>query len=131
MQKVHSTFGRFIQKATKVVSSKSKTLTLIQSAFIVLSANKTSLGGVANRLKLLLAAVSDTVSGKYMLLSKKSVLLIVEGILYLVSPIDVIPDFIFGIGFVDDIYVINLIFKRINLDLEEYQTWKTKQIQSA
>ena len=49
--------------------------------------------------------VKDTVQGRYKGLGKKNALMIVAGLLYLVNPMDIIPDFIFGIGFGDDLGV--------------------------
>ncbi|KXZ39521.1 Protein of unknown function [Alkalithermobacter thermoalcaliphilus JW-YL-7 = DSM 7308] len=51
------------------------------------------------------------------------------GILYLVSPIDFIPDFIFGLGIIDDIFVLTYIFEMLNKQLEDYKrTLKEKSL---
>ena len=52
------------------------------------------------------------------------------GLLYFVSPLDFVPDFIFGLGFIDDVYILTLVYKQVAKDLEKYRLWKerTKQI---
>ena len=44
---------------------------------------------------------------------------------YLVSPIDVIPDFIPFVGFVDDASVFALVIKAFEVEIKEYKTWKS------
>lgn len=50
--------------------------------------------------------------------------LIVAGILYFISPIDIIPDFIFGIGIVDDALVLKYVLQAVNQELIAYKDWK-------
>jgi uncharacterized membrane protein YkvA (DUF1232 family) len=128
MQKVKSLLEKFVKKAGGVLVSKNKTLRLIETVIMVAGKNKASLGGIKENLMLLVNVVTDIIKGNYKGFSKKSALLIVGGLLYLVSPLDVIPDFIFGLGFLDDIYVVNLIFQRIGKELSTYRTWKDQQM---
>lgn len=46
------------------------------------------------------------------------------GLLYVLSPIDLIPDFIPVIGYLDDAAVIAALLKYVRIDLEEYRNWK-------
>ncbi len=45
-------------------------------------------------------------------------------IAYLIAPIDVIPDFIPGIGFLDDIGVFGFVTLGFAKEIEDYQQWK-------
>lgn len=69
----------------------------------------------------------DYSNGKYRSIPFKSVAAIAAAILYFVSPIDVIPDFIPVIGYVDDAAVIALCMKMVGVDVEAYREWKSKQ----
>ncbi len=47
-------------------------------------------------------------------------LLIVVILLYLVFPVDIVPDFIIGLGILDDITVIAFIWLALKSELDEY-----------
>jgi uncharacterized membrane protein YkvA (DUF1232 family) len=61
--------------------------------------------------------------GRYRQVSKKNLLLAAAGIAYLVSPLDVIPDFLPG-GFVDDAAVIALVVRKLRGELDAFETWE-------
>jgi len=44
-------------------------------------------------------------------------------LIYFVSPIDIIPDFLLG-GLVDDALVLGLIIKQVTSDLDKYREWE-------
>ncbi len=46
-------------------------------------------------------------------------------LLYLISPIDMMPDFIPGIGWIDDIVVVRILLEMIRSDLAKYDLWKS------
>ena len=52
---------------------------------------------------------------------------LVGALIYVLSPIDLILDFIPGIGFIDDAIVIGLAIKLAQSDLKKYRTWKMKR----
>jgi uncharacterized membrane protein YkvA (DUF1232 family) len=55
----------------------------------------------------------------------KSVILIVAGLVYFVSPVDLIPDFIPMSGLIDDVSIILWIFSTLQEDIEQYSEWET------
>lgn len=58
---------------------------------------------------------------------KKTLLLIVAGLLYFVSPFDAIPDWIPGVGFLDDIAVLTWVMKTVSEELERFKQWRDRQ----
>jgi uncharacterized membrane protein YkvA (DUF1232 family) len=48
----------------------------------------------------------------------------VVAIIYFVSPIDLLPDWIPLGGFIDDAAVIGFVLKQINTDLEQFLKWE-------
>ena len=64
--------------------------------------------------------ISDSLKGEYKL-SKKIFLTIAGALAYVVLPLDLIPDFIPGIGYIDDLYVITWTIKNIGEELENYK----------
>ncbi|WP_053228342.1 YkvA family protein [Spirochaeta cellobiosiphila] len=71
--------------------------------------------------------VKNWVTQKYDKIPGKSIISIIAGLLYFVSPIDLIPDMIPVIGYLDDIFVIGLVVKAVKHDLEAYKHWLEEQ----
>lgn len=68
--------------------------------------------------------VKDYVGKKYTAIPVGSILAVISALLYFVSPIDVIPDVIPGIGHIDDALVVGLCLKWISDDVQEYLNWR-------
>ncbi len=68
--------------------------------------------------------LKSTCSGEYQGLDKSSVAILVAAALYCVSPIDVIPDAIPGIGLLDDFFVLTCTIKRLSSELQSFRTWE-------
>jgi len=76
-------------------------------------------------LKLLFEVVGAWMKGTYKEIPYTTIVAIFGALLYFISPIDVIPDFIPVIGYIDDALVIGLTIKAISHDLEKYKEWKS------
>ncbi len=64
--------------------------------------------------------------GRYRQLSGKNVALAGLGLLYLVSPLDLLPDFLPG-GFADDAAVIGFVVKKVRTELVAFEAWERRQ----
>jgi uncharacterized membrane protein YkvA (DUF1232 family) len=49
---------------------------------------------------------------------------VIAALLYFITPTDAIPDFLLGIGYVDDISIIRYTLKTIAKDLERFEKWE-------
>ncbi|KQC02658.1 YkvA family protein [Pedobacter sp. Hv1] len=127
LNRLQTLFNSFGKKAKKLVKDKDQTLAKIQEGIKKATLHKGALTDVWQQLQLLFSLAKDYANGSYTQLSKRSVVTVIAGLLYFISPIDLIPDFIVGLGFIDDIYILTLIYKQIAKDLEKYQVWKDGQ----
>lgn len=84
------------------------------------------LGKFWSELKLLYELVNDYRKGVYREIPWKSITFIVGTLIYVLTPIDLIPDFIAVFGLSDDAAVVALCLKVINEDLQTYKQWKNK-----
>jgi uncharacterized membrane protein YkvA (DUF1232 family) len=57
-------------------------------------------------------------------ISKAAYIAIAGALAYAVLPIDVIPDFIPGVGFVDDVFVIGMVMKSISEEIARYKAFR-------
>jgi uncharacterized membrane protein YkvA (DUF1232 family) len=75
-------------------------------------------------LKLLFALIRDYTNGKYKEIPWWSIAAIGAALLYVMNPIDLLPDFIPAIGFIDDAMVVGTCLSMIRKDLKKYIAWK-------
>lgn len=80
-----------------------------------------------NDLLLLMSLVKDYYQGNYRNIPYKTISAAVVGLLYVINPIDLIPDFIPFVGQIDDALVLKFCLKLMEKDLSKYKTWKDKQ----
>jgi uncharacterized membrane protein YkvA (DUF1232 family) len=64
--------------------------------------------------------------GRYREVSGKNLVMAGLGVLYLVSPLDLLPDFLPG-GFFDDAAIIGFIVKKIRTELVAFEAWERAQ----
>jgi uncharacterized membrane protein YkvA (DUF1232 family) len=80
-------------------------------------------------LQTLLRLLRASGEGSYREVSGKNLALAGLGLLYLVSPLDVLPDFIPG-GFADDAAVIGFVLRKIRSELTAFEAWERGQFSS-
>jgi uncharacterized membrane protein YkvA (DUF1232 family) len=83
-----------------------------------------TLGKMINQIKLLFGMIADYWNGTYQNVPWFSIAMAVAAIVYFLSPIDLIPDFIPVIGYVDDALVIAVCILVIEKDLRAYCAFK-------
>lgn len=86
------------------------------------------LGKFIADLKTLFSMVADYVDGSYRQVPFWTIAAIAAALLYVLSPVDLIPDFIPVIGYVDDALVVALCLTMIEQDINSYIAWKKSQV---
>ena len=76
------------------------------------------------RIELLVMLLKDWGGKKYKEVPWTTIAAVAFAILYFVNPFDLIPDFIPGVGYLDDIAVLALVFMSIEYELKKYAQWK-------
>ena len=85
------------------------------------------LARLCQNLKLLLPLIRDYWKGNYREVSIKSIVIFVLGLAYIISPIDLIPDYIIGLGQIDDVAILGTTLYFLEKDLVKYKDWKDRQ----
>ena len=78
-------------------------------------------------LMLFMSLIKDYYKGDYRKIPFKTVSAGVIGALYVLNPIDLIPDSIPFIGHIDDALVLKFCLKQAKKDLQKYKEWKQQQ----
>jgi len=69
----------------------------------------------------LLAAYS---TGEYREIAFKSMVVIVAALIYFLSPLDVVPDFVATVGFLDDLAILTYVFKTFKDEINRFIDWE-------
>ena len=120
-------YKKYLDIAKTYLNNTKKSNDLLDEATAKSNTNKNALEEVWDNLQLLLAMFRSWVKGEYKEIPTKTILAIIAAIVYFVSPIDFIPDFIAGLGFADDAAIIGFTIKQIADELEKFKLWKAKQ----
>ena len=81
--------------------------------------------GLIGQVRLFLSLIKDYWNKKYTDIPWVSIAAAVFSLLYFLNPIDLIPDFILGWGYLDDASVFSIVVAAISDDLKKYKEWKT------
>ena len=117
---------KYQNRANAYLEDESKIQTLIQKAMKISQNNQGVLEDVWDNLQELFEMMNCWRKGEYREIPKKSLLAIIGAILYFVSPIDLIPDFILVLGLIDDVAIISLAIKQVGSDIEKFKEWKNE-----
>lgn len=80
----------------------------------------------------MVSLVDSYVRNEYDAVPKGTLLSVVGTLVYVISPIDLIPDFIPVIGYIDDIAVVSFVLNLgLNADLDKYRKWHDKKREEA
>ena len=117
-------FGREKRRAREYVNDRQKAAQLIKEAIEKANRNKGALKKLWGKLTALFRLISAWVKGEYTEVSLKTILWVIAAIIYLVNPFDAIPDFIPGVGYLDDAVVIIFVVNSIHRDLDKFLEWE-------
>ncbi len=112
--------GRWLQLAAQYIAQPKKLQELL--AKVSQYAGRKGLEKVGSNIKLLWHYVSDVVTRRYTGYNTHALLLIIAGLIYLVTPVDFLPDFIVG-GLIDDVSVILYIVQSVQKELQRYENY--------
>jgi uncharacterized membrane protein YkvA (DUF1232 family) len=113
----------FFRKAERLLLHPEELLATLGAALGKAYARRKVLIRVFEDLLILFRFVRAWVRGDYRNVPRKSVLWALAAIIYFLSPIDIIPDFLPG-GYLDDIAVIAFVVRRIRVDLDQFMEWE-------
>ena len=73
---------------------------------------------------IMIALIKHYVEGKYTTVPYGTILAIMSALIYVLSPVDIIPDFIPFVGHLDDVAVMGLCLSMVKTDIEAYDEWR-------
>lgn len=115
----------YFEKAEKISQSNTKLSSLIESATEKLKkfAENPQIQEVKAHVDIITRMVKYHINGVYRI-SNKTLAILAMGLVYFITPIDLIPDFIPMIGYVDDLSVLVAVIKALQEDIHKFMAWE-------
>ena len=115
----------YLKRGAKRISKTDLKKVLQKAQVIIDKAKKNeTLGKVIGDITTLIELVRDYVKGNYREVPWYSLSAIAFTLLYIFNPLDLIPDFIPGLGMIDDAAVVALCLKMVSKDIVKYREWR-------
>lgn len=108
------------RRAEKIVSDQKKLNKFLSEATAKLKRDRARLQQFLTDIELLIMMAKAYHNGTYRRIPLKSLAIIVGAIIYFVNPLDIIPDFITGLGFLDDAAVIGFVIKSLSDEIDRF-----------
>ncbi len=127
---VASTVEKTKNKAEEYVRDPEKAKQLLEEALKKAKEKEKSKGSLAdlwNSLTALFRLLQAYIRHEYTDIPWGSIVMVVVAIIYFVSPIDLIPDWIPIAGYIDDAAVIAFVIRQIKVDLDNFIKWEAEQ----
>ena len=113
--------GTWATKAQSYIGKTSKILNLI--GYLQPYLHKDGLKDAKEDMILLIYYITDVAKGNYTDYNVNRLLIVIAALLYVIDPIDMVPDFIIG-GFLDDVTVIGWAITKVAQELEDYKLYR-------
>ena len=115
-------FARFLPLAERLLSRGR-----LPALLFAVARKGPRLGQLREDVRLLQALCVAWWRGEYRAISPRALVTTVAGLLYFVSPLDAIPDWLLGVGLLDDIAVLGWVLKTVSDELEAFRAWRQRQ----
>ncbi|MDH4396539.1 MAG: YkvA family protein [Limnobacter sp.] len=119
-------FAQARSKADGYINNKEKLAELVQDAAdkAVASGSK-PLSEMWEQLTAAFRLVKAYANGSYRQVPWSSIVMIVASLLYFVMPADLVPDFLFAIGLMDDAALLAYTLKTLSDDIGKFKSWES------
>jgi uncharacterized membrane protein YkvA (DUF1232 family) len=125
-----SFFQKFTRTAEEYLNKPTRLKKLLHDVYQKASEQK-QLGAIATEVwesfQQLYRLIKAATSGEYHGVEKKTILMGIAVLLYLLSPIDLIPDFIPVLGLLDDAALLAWFLTSIKTEIEHFTAWEASQ----
>ncbi len=119
-------FAHAQSHAESAARDKNKTKQLLQDAVNKAYQNRNQLKTVWEDLMAVCRMLKAWSKGDYLSVPWKTIVLSLATIIYFLNPFDMAPDFIPGVGYLDDAVVLGFVVNSIKKELEKFLRWESE-----
>ena len=120
-------FSRFLHLARSYVNDSEKRSHMLTAVRNYAKTRKHLIQDFGADLQTLIHLLRDWGVGLYRNVPTQTVVLIVAALLYFLSPLDTIPDFLGAVGFTDDAAVVLFVINAIRNEISRYREWQSRR----
>lgn len=115
---------RALRAAERLLASN-RSLSRVAAAAAVLRRNpRAGLGRLGSDVAAMVRLVREVVTGHYRTAPRRTLLAAVAGLIYFLDPLDIIPDVVPLIGFLDDTVILAWVLRQVRHDLDAFLRWE-------
>ena len=82
------------------------------------------IGKRASDVAVLLSMLRAYIKKQYTDVSIATIIAAVAGLIYVVNAMDVVPEYVLGVGILDDAAILGIILQAMHMDLNKYKKWQ-------
>jgi uncharacterized membrane protein YkvA (DUF1232 family) len=126
MEKMNVYFNYALAQARELFGNKDKLMKTVDKAFkkvTDIEGEEGEIKGLAYKVRIFIRMIRAYVEGEYREVPWKTMLIILAGLIYFVNPFDLVPDFLPGIGYIDDITILLWVFKSVEEEILKFQEY--------
>lgn len=120
-------FDKILKLTEKLILNEKKSLKILDKIKDKLDNAKDNLRDTKDKLKIVRYLVVDWIKGNYKEVPKRTIIYFFGALIYFLIPTDLIPDFLFQIGLLDDIAVIHFVLEAFSEDIKKYEEFKKQK----
>lgn len=113
------------REAERVAQDKQEAASVLDKALRKAAEQEGRLKRVWAELQTFFRLVRAWTRGAYREVPWKTIVLVLAALIYFLNPLDLIPDVLLGLGYLDDATVIAWVFRSVKRDLDEFLAWET------
>ena len=117
-------FAQAHNQAESAARDKDKTKKLLHEALNKAYQNRNQLKAIWDDLMAVFRMLKAWSKGDYQSLPWRTIVLSLATIIYFLNPFDVAPDFIPGVGYLDDAVVLGFVVNSIKKELDQFLRWE-------
>ena len=125
-----TTIQSISRKASDLLKSKDGLKSLVQGGkekLFELERRTAESSPLVQKVETVIRMVKAHISGDYKSFSLSTLSLLVFGLVYFITPTDLIPDVIPALGFTDDLSILVWIFRSLKEDIENFEEWELSE----
>ena len=121
-------YARFRTRAGALVRSPDEIRALaMRAAQKLASTSNLKVDSVRGELTSLIELLKAYAGGSYRDVSTRTLVAIAAAVLYFVVPLDLVPDFILGVGYLDDLTVLGYVLGLVRGEVDKFVAWQRHQ----
>jgi len=118
---------KIFDKAKVTLSENDRVKNLLKEAKLKLdkvTSDSNERSTFINQIQILVRMVRAHFNREYTAFSASTILSVIFALVYFITPIDLIPDFIPALGLTDDISIVYFIFRSLTDDIVRFKAWE-------